>query len=119
MRIAIALAGLGLAVLTAGCVQDSQYPTYGYSSGYPGYAYNAGYPRSGYSTGYPGYGYNAGYPGYAYNAGAPTYNAGYASAGPVGPAAPPGTRVFTTDGSGQVGSTGTYYGPGNVVADPR
>ena len=42
MRKAMALAGLGLAALTAGCGQGSPYPTYGYGSGYPGYAYNAG-----------------------------------------------------------------------------
>jgi hypothetical protein len=102
MRKAMTLAGLGLAALTAGCGQGSQYPTYGYGSGYPGYAYNAGYPAYGYSTSYPSYGYNAGYAG-----------------NPVGPAVPPGTRVSTTDGSGQIVSNGTYYGPGVIVPDNR
>lgn len=111
MRKAMALGGLGLAALTAGCGQGSQYPTYGYSSGYPGYAYNAGYPGYGYSSGYPGYGYSTGYP-------TSGYTAGYAG-NPVGPAAPPGTPVFTTDSSGHVASTGTYYGPGNIVPDRR
>src|SRR5512133_4226760 len=84
MRKAICLLGaLGLVALTAGCVQDSQYPTTGYSPSYstaysPGYttgystAYNPNY-TSGYATAYnPGYrsGYSTAY-GPTYTASAP------------------------------------------------
>src|SRR6476659_69138 len=68
MRKATGLLGaLGLVILTAGCVQDSQYAT-GYS---PGYA-------TGYSTAYsPGYnnGYDTAY--------SPAYTTGYSSRPPV------------------------------------
>jgi hypothetical protein len=80
MRKATGLLGaLGLVILTAGCVQDSQYAT-GYSPGYAtGYntAYSPGY-GSGYNTAYrPGYntGYNTAY--------SPAYTTGYSSRPPV------------------------------------
>ena len=76
MRNATCLLGaLGLVTLTAGCVQDSQYPSTGYSPGYTtGYstAYNPSY-TTGYPTGYnPAYrsGYSGIY-GPTYTASAP------------------------------------------------
>ena len=85
MRKAICLLGaLGLVTLTAGCAQDSQYPTTAYSPGYstaysPGYttgystAYNPNY-TSGYATAYnPGYrsGYSTAYGPHLYRLGSP------------------------------------------------
>jgi hypothetical protein len=77
MRNATCLLGaLGLVTLTAGCVQDAQYPATGYSPGYAtGYntAYDPGY-ATGYSTAYsPSYttGYATGYN--------PAYRSGYST----------------------------------------
>jgi len=65
---AIALGALGLTALTAGCVQDTQYPSYssGYGSGYPSYAYNTGY------SAYPTYG-SGYYPTASYGTYGPSY----------------------------------------------
>ena len=80
MRKATGLLGaLGLVILTAGCVQDSQYPGYSqaYSTGYSP-SYSNGYYSPGYTTGYntaysPGYttGYSTAY--------SPAYTTGYSS----------------------------------------
>ena len=86
IRKAPCLLALGAVALTAGCVQDAQYPTYSsaYSTGYgttysPGYstAYVAPSYSTGYSTAYAAPSYPTSYvtaysPGYTY---APTYTA--------------------------------------------